>query len=635
MPGGRHVYETLGMTRVVIEDGKVVEVGQPELEFCPLFKKYCDIDALSPEKVRENMEFRIRDFGFCTEDRVVRAKDYVTFGVSEIMSTALEKGDIDAAVIAADGCGTAVITEPALLQGLCGRISGLVETSPLKVVLDAVGRDNVLDPETVPLDMVRGAELAHSKGYRRFAVTVSKPDDAEAIRKAYGPDVLIVGVHTSHVTCGGVSKLFDNCDIITACASGRTRAEAEKRKVLVAGSKVQIFGVSDFGRRLVLQKLESIGRKPYDGEPKEEPRPLIFWGDRGSRKSDMVLRMETIRAPMADMRLVALAAVAVAAIAGASIAVLASHGDDESEPVPPSPPTPPSPDGRLAISTQHGSLIADFADTEAASGLRSALASGDITVRMSDYGGFEKVGDLDLDLKRSDSRIRTEPGDVMLYSGDSLVIFYGTNTYSYTRLAVIDADADEIKAVLGAGDVDVVLSLVLERPGYPLGHPELRILEVVARILLEESPRSHGQEQIAGQHRVNPDLGQGDVIGLGFPVAQREVDAVGDADRLVARDEFDDIREPERSGCADRIVEGIRPEDGIHGEQTCHGIAGDDPAAGADARRIDRRGDYFGDQLLQVRIGVTGEGPSSPESRPGLPWGHVGIPIQPGYGYEA
>lgn len=282
--GGRHVFDAIGMTRVVIVDGEVVEVGQPELEFCPLYKKFADMDEITPEKIRENIEFRIRDFGFCTEDRVVRAKDYVTFGVSEILSTALANGDLDAAVIAADGCGTAVITEPELLQGMCGRISGLVETSPLQVVLDAVGRDNVLDPETVPLDMIKGAELADSKGYGRFSVTVALADDAEVLRERYGDRVLIVGVHTSHVTCGGARKMFDNCDIITACASGRIRAEAERRDVLVAGNKIQIYGVTDIGRKLVLDKLESIGRKPYQGEPKDEPRPLIDY--RSSSKTN-------------------------------------------------------------------------------------------------------------------------------------------------------------------------------------------------------------------------------------------------------------------------------------------------------------------------------------------------------------
>ncbi len=274
--GGRHVYEVLGMSRVVIVDGEVVEVSEPEIKYCPLFKKLCGMESISKEKIRENIEFRIKDFGFCTENRVVRAKDYVTFGVSEILSTALANGEVDAAVIAADGCGTAVITEPALLQGLCGRISGLVETSPLQVVLDAVGRDNVLDPETVPLDMVKGAELADSKGYQKFSVTVAKPEDAAALRQKYGDRVIIVGVHTSHVTHDGARKMFDNCDMITACASGPMRREAELRQdVLVAGNKVQIYGVTKTGKNLVLDKLMSIGRKPYEGEAKDEPRPLI------------------------------------------------------------------------------------------------------------------------------------------------------------------------------------------------------------------------------------------------------------------------------------------------------------------------------------------------------------------------
>ena len=274
--GGRHVYEVLGMSRVVIVDGEIVEVSEPEIKYCPLFKKLCGMESITKEKIRENIEFRIKDFGFCTENRVVRAKDYVTFGVSEILSTALANGEIDAAVIAADGCGSAVITEPALLQGLCGRISGLVETSPLQVVLDAVGRDNVLDPETVPLDMVKGAELADSKGYQKFSVTVAKPEDAAALRQKYGDRVIIVGVHTSHVTHDGARKMFDNCDMITACASGPMRREAELRQdVLVAGNKVQIYGVTKTGKNLVLDKLTSIGRKPYDGEAKDEPRPLI------------------------------------------------------------------------------------------------------------------------------------------------------------------------------------------------------------------------------------------------------------------------------------------------------------------------------------------------------------------------
>ncbi|MBR6911934.1 MAG: DUF2099 family protein, partial [Candidatus Methanomethylophilaceae archaeon] len=223
---GRHVFDALGMTRVIIEDGKVVFVGESELEYCPLFKKFRGMESITPEMVRENMEFRIKDFGFCTENRIVRADDYITFGVSEILSTALEKGQIDAAVIAADGCGTAVITDPHILQGMCGRISGLVETSPLQVVLDAVGRDNVLDKDAVPVDMVRGAELADSKGFKRFSVTVCKPEDARVIRDRFGDRAIIAGVHTSHINCCGVNTMFDCCDLLTACGSRWTREVA-------------------------------------------------------------------------------------------------------------------------------------------------------------------------------------------------------------------------------------------------------------------------------------------------------------------------------------------------------------------------------------------------------------------------
>ncbi len=271
------MFDALGMTRVVIEDGKVVSVGEPNLRYCPLFKKFRGNGEISKEMVRENIEFRIRDFGFCTENRVVRADDYITFGVSEILSTALEDGKIDAAVIAADGCGTAVITDPHLLQGLCGRISGLVETSPLRVVLDAVGCDNVVDPEKVPVNMVKGADLADSMGYGRFSVTVCRPEDAENIRRRYGDRAVIVGVHTSQITRCGVNTMFDNCDFLTACGSEWTREIARERKALIAGNKVEIFGITDVGKQMVLSKLESIGRAPYAGEELDEPIPLLRW----------------------------------------------------------------------------------------------------------------------------------------------------------------------------------------------------------------------------------------------------------------------------------------------------------------------------------------------------------------------
>lgn len=269
--------EVLGMATVVVSDGKIVEMRPPVLGYCPMFNKMRNIETIDEDAVRQNIEFRIRDFGLFTEDRVVRAPDIVTFGVSEILNKAIRDGKIDAAVIVADGCGSAVVTDPEVLQGLCGRISGIIETSPLNVVLDAVGRDNVVDPRTTPIDQAAGAALAFSKGFRKFAVTVSRPLDALAIRKAFGDSAVIVGVHTSTLNRKQAEMLFDNCDFTTACASGPIREIMMSRKdVLIAGNKVQIVAITDFGKDLVGSKLESLGKTFWDGTPeRDDPRPLL------------------------------------------------------------------------------------------------------------------------------------------------------------------------------------------------------------------------------------------------------------------------------------------------------------------------------------------------------------------------
>lgn len=269
-----HVFQALGLTRVVIEDGKVVSVSEPKLDYCPLYKKFRNLDRITPEAVKENVEARIREFGLCTENRKVRDGDYVTFGISEILSAALADGKIGAAVIACDGAGTAVVTDPELLQGLCGRISGLIETSPLRVVQDAVGRENILDPEGCAIDPLRGADMAAAR-CERFAVTVANPHDAAAIRKKYGDRAVIAAVHSSAIGPKGAQMYFDNCDIVTACASAPLRKEAGNRDIIVAGNKVEIYGVTETGKDLVVGKLASLGRKPYDGGPLDEPRPLL------------------------------------------------------------------------------------------------------------------------------------------------------------------------------------------------------------------------------------------------------------------------------------------------------------------------------------------------------------------------
>lgn len=97
-------------------------------------------------------------------------------------------------------------------------------------------------------------------------------------------------------------------------------------------------------------------------------------------------------------------------------------------------------------------LEVSLADNSAVDALVNRLKRGDIEYEAHDYEDFEKVGGLGFDLPTEDTRITTQPGDVVLYLGNQLVLFYGSNTWSYTRIGKINGrSAAELRALLGAG----------------------------------------------------------------------------------------------------------------------------------------------------------------------------------------
>lgn len=97
-------------------------------------------------------------------------------------------------------------------------------------------------------------------------------------------------------------------------------------------------------------------------------------------------------------------------------------------------------------------------DNESVAALRELVKTGPLTVQMSPYGGFEQVGPLGQSLPREDSRITTQAGDIVLYSGNQIVVFYGSNTWAYTRLGhIMDKSAQELAELLGSGDVTITI----------------------------------------------------------------------------------------------------------------------------------------------------------------------------------
>ena len=105
-------------------------------------------------------------------------------------------------------------------------------------------------------------------------------------------------------------------------------------------------------------------------------------------------------------------------------------------------------------------LTVSWEDNEAVDALKELVSEEPLTVEMSMYGGFEQVGAIGQELPENDRQITTGAGDIVLYQGDRVVVFYGSNSWSYTRLGHIDnKTAEELARILGKDNVTITVSL--------------------------------------------------------------------------------------------------------------------------------------------------------------------------------
>ena len=114
----------------------------------------------------------------------------------------------------------------------------------------------------------------------------------------------------------------------------------------------------------------------------------------------------------------------------------------------------------LTITANGTTFTASFEDNSSAKAFAELLKDGPLMLSLHDYGNFEKVGPLGTSLPTNDEQITTRPGDVILYQGNQITVYYDTNTWSFTRLAHIDgATREDLLAAFGQGDVEVTFSL--------------------------------------------------------------------------------------------------------------------------------------------------------------------------------
>ncbi|WP_459201476.1 methanogenesis marker 8 protein [Methanococcus sp. CF] len=276
-----HIMEVLGNAKVTVKNGKVVDVSDPILSFCPLFAKHRGIKEINKESIQKNVEFRIESFGLFTKNRVVLDDaPFVGFGTSEIFMSALNKGFLDAVVVVSDCAGTVVTDNPKLVQGLCGRISGIVKTTPIKEVIEKIEKVKgiVLSKEDASINQINGVKLAIELGYKKIGVSVSNLKDAFEIKKLEKNDVKIItfGVHTTGINLSDYDEYLQYIDLISACASKNLLKSKSLNIKAQAGSGVPIFALSNSGKELLFERLKEIDKPilittneslPYFTEP--------------------------------------------------------------------------------------------------------------------------------------------------------------------------------------------------------------------------------------------------------------------------------------------------------------------------------------------------------------------------------
>lgn len=115
----------------------------------------------------------------------------------------------------------------------------------------------------------------------------------------------------------------------------------------------------------------------------------------------------------------------------------------------------------MKMKVQIGDTIfkATLADNSSVDALKELMADGPLTLNMSDYANMEKGADLGGTLPQNNEQMNTQAGDIILYQGRTFVIYYDINSWSLTPIGKIDnVDAEELREVLGTGDVTVTLS---------------------------------------------------------------------------------------------------------------------------------------------------------------------------------
>jgi putative methanogenesis marker protein 8 len=252
---------------VAVSHGKVIGITDPSMRYCPLaemfYKKMRNISAEDKEtiknSIKEIVQDKIKRFGFFTENRDLLAEDVsVPYGASEILMYAMNKKEIDAAVIVCDGAGSVVVRVPGIIQGIGARMNGLFYTTPISGTIKKLQRASAsVVFSDARIDQAGAVEYACQKGYKKIAVTVNASlvqERFEKIRelaKRYSADIIVLAVCTTGIGIKRSFEVKEYADVVWSCASSEIRDIVGRRAALQVSEAIPVFVLTKRGLDLL------------------------------------------------------------------------------------------------------------------------------------------------------------------------------------------------------------------------------------------------------------------------------------------------------------------------------------------------------------------------------------------------
>lgn len=251
---------------VSVLGGKVINITEPTLKFCPLakylYKGFSNLAVGDKQAIKSAIksaiESKIKEYGFFTEQRKLSCEDVaIPYGASEMLMYALRKNVIEAAVVVCEGAGTVITQAPEIVQGIGARMNSLLLTSPIKSIMEKLKNAGCrIVSENAIIDQLQGVKQAIKAGYKSIAVTVSG-NSAENLKKLRLLEkencvkIILLAICTTGIAKDKITLIGDYADLVWSCASFDLRQMIGPVALMQLSKLIPVFVLTQNGVNFV------------------------------------------------------------------------------------------------------------------------------------------------------------------------------------------------------------------------------------------------------------------------------------------------------------------------------------------------------------------------------------------------